>query len=254
MPQFENEVALVTGAAGGIGSAVARELATGGADLVLADADGSGVAEVAEVVAADTATETVGLEVDVRDPAAVGAMLDTTRERFGRLDVAVNNAAIAGEQAPLEDISEDGWATAIDVNLTGVWRCLKAELPLLRAGERGAVVNVASILGEVGFARSAPYTATKHGVVGLTKTAALEGASDGVRANAVAPGFTETPMLDASGVRDSEETADFVRDLHPQGRFGDPAEIAAGIAWLCSPAASFVTGTTLPIDGGYLAR
>ena len=254
MPDFTDEVALVTGAAGGIGSAVARALAADGASIVLADIDEAGVEGLADDLAAQFDVEAVAVPVDVTDADAVAAMVETTDERFGRLDVAINNAAIAGEQGRLDEISEAGWHEAIDVNLSGVWRCLRHELPLLRAGERGAVVNVASILGEVGFARSAPYTAAKHGVVGLTKTVALEGASDDVRANAVAPGFTRTGMLDAAGVRDDERTAEFVRGLHPQERFGEPGEVAAAIAWLCSREASFVTGATLPVDGGYLAR
>lgn len=250
---LDDAVAVVTGGAGGIGSETAHQLADAGASVVVADVDESGAAETADSICS-AGGEATAVGADVTDPAAVEAMVATAVDTYGSLDVAVNNAAVVGERAPVGEYQESEWARVIDVNLSGVWRCCKHELPAIAADGGGAVVNVSSVLGRAGYRFASAYVAAKHGVVGLTRTAAQEYADDGVRVNAICPGFTETSMLEESGVRANERTESHVRGLHPVGRFGTPAEIAAAITWLCDPAASFVTGVALPVDGGYLSR
>ncbi len=173
-------------------------------------------------------------------------------EKFGSLDIAFNNAGIEGVWAPIVRQSEEDWDRTIDINLKGVWLCLKYEIrQMLKQGGGGAIVNMASIIGLIGSAGVAAYSASKHGVIGLTKTAALENAKSGIRINAVCPGFTETPMADrifrAPAVRKQ------VLSCHPIGRFGKPMEIAEAVVWMCSDRASFMTGQSLVLDGGFLA-
>jgi NAD(P)-dependent dehydrogenase (short-subunit alcohol dehydrogenase family) len=173
-------------------------------------------------------------------------------ERFGRLDIAFNNAGIEGVQAPIVRQSEEDWDRTIAINLKGVWLCLKYEIrQMLRQGGGGAIVNMASIIGLIGTAGVAAYSASKHGVIGLTKTAALENAKSGIRINAVCPGFTETPMADR--IFRAPAVRKYAVDCHPIGRFGRPAEIAEAVVWMCSDRASFMTGQSLVLDGGFLA-
>ncbi len=253
MTEFDG-VALVTGGAGGIGGQVARTFGAAGAAVVVADVDADGARTTADAVDSETPGSGAAVEADVTDADDVAAMVETAVERYGRLDAAVNSAAITGEQKSTVEYPEDDFERVVDVNLTGVWRCLKHELAQMHRQESGAVVNVSSVFGMAGY-RSAPaYTAAKHGVVGLTRAAAQEHAEAGVRVNAVCPGFTRTSMLDETGVTASERAREHVEGLHPMGRFGEPAEIADAIVWLCSDAASYVTGTALPVDGGYLSR
>lgn len=251
MDSFTDEVALVTGGAAGIGRDVALALGEAGAAVVAADIDGDGAEATATCVDRETPGTATAVETDVADEDSVAALVETTVETYGGLDVAVNNAGITGEQAFVGEYDSGEFERVLDVNLFGVFYCLKHELAAM---DEGSIVNVASVLGQVGFERAAAYVAAKHGVVGLTKTAAMEYADRGVRVNAVAPGFTDTGMLDDAGVTASEGTEAYVRGLHPMGRFGESGEIADAIRWLCSDEASYVTGAVLPVDGGYTSQ
>ena len=256
---LRDQVALVTGAASGIGLATAHAFARAGARVVLADRSADALPGAAAAVAADAggADRVAHIAADVsRDP-EVRAMVAHTVATFGRLDVAVNNAGIEGTLAPTADQSDDDWDRVVAINLTGVFRCMRAEIAALRAhGNGGAIVNVSSILGQVGFASAPAYTAAKHGVLGLTRTAALELAAERIRVTAICPGFIETPMVMERGVHLAGNAAGYAQAaaLHPLGRLGTADEVAEAIVWMASPAASFVTGTALAVDGGYLAR
>ena len=196
------------------------------------------------------------MRADVSSAADVRAMVAYAAETFGGLDYAFNNAGIEGTLAATADYPDEVWQRVLAVNLTGVWLCMKHEIPALRARGGGAIVNCASILGLVGFASAPAYTAAKHGVLGLTKTAALELAAEGIRVNAVCPGFIETPMVMERGVRLGSDRAAYTQTaaLHPMNRLGRSEEIASAVLWLCSEGASFVTGTHLLVDGGYVSR
>ncbi|MFJ4877005.1 SDR family NAD(P)-dependent oxidoreductase [Streptomyces sp. NPDC088745] len=247
--EFAGRTALVTGAASGIGREVARRLAEAGAAVVVADHNEQGARETAEaLVAAGGRAAAVG--VDVTDPASVRAAVDFTVKKFGGLHLAVNNAGIAGATAPTGEYGIEDWQRVIDTNLNGVFYSLRYELPLILASGGGAVVNMSSILGTNGFAGSPAYSAAKHAVVGLTKTAAVEYASRGVRVNAVAPGFIDTPLL--RGGDDAQR--DHLISLHPQGRLGTAEEVAELTLFLLSDRASFVNGSYHLVDGGYAAR
>ncbi|WP_226013396.1 glucose 1-dehydrogenase [Halomicrobium salinisoli] len=248
---FESETAVVTGAASGIGRKTAERFAAEGANVVVSDVDADGGRETVERIESDGGTATF-VETDVSDGGDVEAMVAEAVDAYGGLDVAVNNAGIEGETDPLAEVPEDAWDRVVDINLKGVWLCLKHELPELVAGGGGAVVNVSSIAGLVS-AGGVPYVASKHGLVGLTRVAATQYAADDVRVNAVCPGVIDTPMVDRAGDADPGAIEQFV-GMQPLGRMGTPEEVANAIVWLCSDEASFVTGTAYPVDGGYLAQ
>jgi NAD(P)-dependent dehydrogenase (short-subunit alcohol dehydrogenase family) len=205
---------------------------------------------VAKTIASDGG-EAVAVRVDVADAASVEAMIASAVERFGGLDIGVNNAGIGGPMAPTGEYPLDGWRAVMSVNLDGVFYCTREEIRAMRERGGGSIVNMASILGSVGFANSVAYVSAKHGVLGLTKNAALEHATDGIRVNAVGPGFIRTPLVESA--MDADALA-FLESLHALGRLGASEEVAELVGWLASDAASFVTGSYYPIDGGYLAR
>lgn len=247
--EFEGKAALVTGAASGIGLAIARRLAGGGAAVVVADYDEDG----AQLAAGELETAGGRAEpfvVDVTDPESVREAVRFTTETYGSLDLAVNNAGIGGPSLPTGEYDVAAWNRVIATNLSGVFHGLRYELPVMAEAGSGAIVNMSSILGTNGFAGSPAYVAAKHGVVGLTKTAALEYAARGVRVNAVGPGFIDTPLL--------RETDNPMRDrlisLHPQGRLGTAEEVAEVTAFLLSDRASSVQGSYHLVDGAYSAQ
>lgn len=252
-----SEVALVTGAGSGIGRASAMAFAERGDAVVVSDIDEPAGRETAEVIAA-SGGEAAFIRVDVTDEADIKALVDFAVERFGGLDYAHNNAGHGGSPTSLLDYDRSEWDRLVSLNLTSIWLCLKYEIPAMLARGKGAIVNTASTFGMVGVRGMCAYVATKHGVVGLTKAAALEHADQGVRVNAICPGATRTPQLEQFFAElsdgDVEAAAGDYIAREPIGRLGDPKEIAAAVMWLCSDDASFVTGHPLVVDGGWLAQ
>ncbi len=253
--EFEEKVALVTGGSSGIGRATALTFAREGARVVIADVVDAGGEETVRMIK-DLGGDAHFVRADVSKSADARLMVEETIDRFAALDVAVNNAGIEGKLAATADYPEKAWNRVIDVDLKGVWLSMRYEIPEMLKGGGGSIVNVSCVLGVVGFAQAPAYTAAKHGVIGLTKVAAVEYAAQGVRVNAVCPGFVETPMVMERGMAagsDPEVHREIV-GLHPIGRLGRPEEIAEVILWLSSGAASFVTGHALMADGAYTAR
>jgi len=246
---FEDKVAMVTGAGSGIGAAIARRFAEEGAKVVVGDLKEGAAREVAAEIER-SGGRAVAVQQDVGDPASVEKSVEFALDKFGRLDVAVNNAGITGDLAPLTDYSLEGWNKVIAVNLSSVFYGMKYEIPAMLRSGGGSIVNIASILGSVGSANSAGYNAAKHGVVGLTKTAALEYSKDGIRVNAIGPGYIDTPLLQAL----DRQVYDGHVGLHPIGRLGKPEEVAELALFLASDKASFVTGSYHLVDGGYTAQ
>lgn len=255
MPNFEFDdcVAVVTGGSTGIGRATAEAFAEAGAAVVIGDVNNKEAETTVESICEDGG-EATAVHADVTDAAAVEAMTETALDEYGGLDFAFNNAGIGGDQAKTADYSEEGWQRVLDVNLTGVWRCMREQLPRMIEDGGGIVVNNASILGKVGFETAPAYVAAKHGLLGLTKTAALEYAGENVRVNAVCPGFVDTPLLEQGGLTTDEEMRGQIEGLHAMNRLGTPEEIADAVCWLCSDGASFTTGAALDVEGGYLSR
>lgn len=250
---FAGKVALVTGSASGIGRAVAVAFAAAGAKVVVSTgANVSGGEETVRSIL-ESGGEATFIRADVADPSQVAALVDGSVATFGRLDCAVNNAGITGPTVPTADLADDEWDDIIGVNLKGVFLCLKHEIRhMLVQGDGGAIVNVSSVAGLVASRINPAYCASKHGVVGLSRKAAMDYAAHGIRVNAVAPGLIETPMVERLHGGDPARLATMTA-LEPVGRLGRPEEAAAAIVWLCSPAASFVTGIAMPVDGGFLA-
>jgi NAD(P)-dependent dehydrogenase (short-subunit alcohol dehydrogenase family) len=245
MYELSDTVALITGAGSGIGRATAERFAKEGASVAVADIDIEAGKETVRRI-----TENGGIasfiEVDVGEPSSVATMVETTVEKYGQLDYAVNNAATGNTPSPVTDITEDDWDRVIDINQKGVWAGMKNEIPALLESGSGAIVNVASLAGIRGSPGRTPYSASKHGVVGLTKSAALEFADEGIRVNAVCPTIVDTPALRSM----TEEEQEAIISNVPMGRPAEPSEVANAILWLCSNQASFITGQVLPIDGG----
>ncbi len=251
---FENQVALVTGAASGLGLATAKAFAEAGAAVVLADWDEKEVQSAAKGLS-DRGHKTLAVRCDVSDDAQVEAMMNQTVSTFGRLDAAYNNAGVQGVLAETADSPREDYDRVMGVNLRGVWSCMKFELRKMREQGSGAIVNCSSLGGLVGGNQRGTYHAAKHGVIGFTKSAALEYATRGIRVNAICPGMIHTPMFDkmiAEG--QGEELNAMLKANVPMGRMGRPEEIADAVLWLCSSAASYVTGQSISVDGGYVMR
>ncbi|MFD2571179.1 SDR family NAD(P)-dependent oxidoreductase [Spirosoma soli] len=243
------KTALVTGAASGIGKAIALLYAQHGANVLVSDIDAEkGQVVVEQIKGMDVQSHFV--LADVGDPAECQRLVHDVVNRYGRLDIACNNAGIGGELNTVADYSLEGWQKIININLNSVFYCLKYQLAQMVKQGHGAIVNMASILGQVGTPNSPGYVAAKHAVVGLTQTAALENASKGIRINAVGPAYIDTPLLTALPYEARQQLI----NLHPIGRLGKAEEVAELVLWLSSDKASFVTGSYYPIDGGYLAQ
>ena len=250
--RVENKIALVTGGGSGLGRATVQALAREGAKVLVADLNLESAHETVTMVA-ETGGEASAFAMDVTIAAQVEAMVQTTVERYGRLDCAFNNAGIPGKVGTsVIDYEEEDWDRVIAVDLKGVWLGMKYELKQMLKQGSGVVVNTASIAGLVGLVGSSPYVASKHGVVGLTKTAALEFAQQNIRVNAVCPGVFRTPLVEKI-IAELPEREELYLSAQPIGRMGRPEELAEAVVWLCSDAASFVTGHAFPVDGGYVA-
>lgn len=243
------KVALVTGAGSGIGREAALFYAKNGAHVIVSDMNEAGGLETVDKIKA-VGGDARFIKADVSSPEENERLVAKTLEAYKVLDIACNNAGIGGESNPVGDMSIEGWKKVIDINLNGVFYGMHYQIPAMLTQGKGAIVNIASILGQVGFMNSSAYVAAKHGVVGLTKNAALEYSAKGIRINSIGPAFIKTPLLNQI----DEATMNMLVSLHPIGRLGDPKEVAELIVWLSSDKASFVTGSYYAIDGGYLSQ
>ena len=251
--RFDGRTALVTGGASGIGREAALLFAERGARVAVADLSADGAARTAETIR-ERGGEAIGVRADVTRADEVAAMIETTVASFGGLDCAINSAGTATfVRTRTHEFEEEEWRRVIDVNLTGVWLCMKLEIARMIDGGGGAIVNLSSIYGLVAAAGTAAYTASKHAVAGLTKTAALDYAKQNIRVNALGPGYTRTAMVEGV-IAHKPEIEDWFVARTPVGRMGTPREVAEAGVWLCSDAAAFVSGVILPVDGGVVAR
>lgn len=253
MKKLENKTVFITGGLSGIGKACAIAAAREGANIAIADlkSDKSGII-MKEIIRENS--KAVFIECDVSVYKQVESAIQLVIKTFSSIDVALNNAGIGGEANKVGDMSEEAWLKVININLNGVFNCMKHELMQMSKQKKGVIVNMSSILGKVGFANSCHYVAAKHGVIGLTQSAAIEYATEGIRINSICPGFIETPLLTNAGIVKNSDIHNFIINLHPVKRLGNPEEVAAGFIFLASDDSSFITGTSLEIDGGYLAQ
>lgn len=248
---FENKVAVVTGASFGIGQATAVAFAQRGAKVVVADWIEDKEEQTLKQIRA-AGSDGLFVQCDVSKSAEVKAMIDKVIAAYGNIDFAFNNAGIEGNTSPLHECSEENFDRTIGINLKGTWLCMHYEIQQMLKQGKGVIVNCSSVAGLVGFAGLPVYVASKHGVIGLTKTGALENAKSGIRVNAVCPGVIHTAMIDRITGKDQDVEKQYVA-IEPIGRMGESAEIAEAVVWLCSDAASFVTGHALAVDGGFVA-
>ncbi|MEQ6120744.1 SDR family oxidoreductase [Reichenbachiella sp. MALMAid0571] len=247
---FKDKVALVTGGSFGIGRATAIAFAQRGAKVVIVDWVKD--EETLNAIKKEGG-KAIFIKCDVSSEKDVKKMVEKAVSAYGQIDFAFNNAGIEGGQGITADCTRENWDKVIGVNLTGVWLCMKYEIPQMLKSGKGVIVNTASVAGLVGFQGIPAYVASKHGIVGLTKTTALEYAKQGIRVNVVCPGVIKTPMIDRFTGNDKVVEQQFM-DMEPVGRLGDPEEVAKAVLWLCSDAASFVTGIAMPVDGGWVAQ
>jgi NAD(P)-dependent dehydrogenase (short-subunit alcohol dehydrogenase family) len=247
---LKDKVALITGAGSGIGREIAYQLGAQGARVVVSDIDDRGGNETVARLR-DRRTDAIFVHADTSKAADNEALVAATTKAFGGLDIAVNNAGIGGPQATVGEYPLDGWDKVIAINLNGVFYGMRYQIPAMVSRGGGSIINIASILGAVGFRSSSAYVAAKHGVVGLTQTAALEYGPQKIRVNAVAPGFVRTPLVEKSLSPDALKT---LASMHALGRLGETPEVAELVTWLASDRSSFVTGAYIPVDGGYLAQ
>ncbi|WET76549.1 SDR family NAD(P)-dependent oxidoreductase [Amycolatopsis sp. QT-25] len=245
--------AFVTGAANGIGEAVVARFLRGGYRVAMVDLDADRL-HAARKKADPTGERVIEVVADVRDEQSVRAAVAATVEEFGRLDAAHNNAGVTSSGPNTHELDLKAWQHTLDVDLTGVWLCMKYQLPVLLQQGTGAIINTASIAGHIGYRNAAAYAAAKHGVVGLTKTAAIEYAPHGIRVNAVSPGPVQSDMLDASFARRGAAVRDWYYASSPTGRFASLDDVAHAVHWLASEEASFITGHCLSVDGGWIAQ
>ena len=243
---LSGKVAVVTGGASGIGEACVRQLYAEGASVLIADLREEPARELAESLG----DRAIATQVDIANHDSCEAMVALAVKRFGRLDIAVNNAGISSPPVSIVDLPVEDWRRILSINLDGQFLCLKAEMRAMATSGGGAIVNIASVMGAVAVAGASAYVASKHGLVGLTKAAALEGAPLNIRVNAVGPGFVETPLLQKA----TRDRIDEVAAMHALNRIARPEEIASAVCFLASDGASFMTGTYYPVDGGYLTR
>ena len=249
--QLEGKVSLITGGGSGIGKASALAFAREGSKVVVADVNVDGGEQTVRLIQ-DTGGEATFVRADVSISSDVSDMVSHAVQTYNRLDCAFNNAGVSGGPGRVHEYTEENWSRVLNINLTGVWLCMKYEIIQMLNQGGGAIVNTASVMGLVGGSRSPAYGATKHGVVGLTKTAAVDYAREAIRVNAVCPGYIRTPMIE-QGVLLDPGGEERVVSRHPMHRLGTPEEIAEAVVWLCSDAASFVTGHAMTVDGGYVA-
>ena len=247
---FKNKVVIVTGGSFGIGRATAIAFAKKGAKIVIADWKEN--QETMDLIE-NLGGEAIFVKCDISKDSNVKSLVEKTIDKFGRLDYAFNNAGIEGTSASIQNCTEENWDKTISVNLKGIWLCMKYEIPEMIKQGKGVIVNTSSVAGLVGFQGLPAYVASKHGIIGLTKTAALECAKLGIRVNAVCPGVIQTAMIDRLTGK-TEEAIEQFTELEPVGHFGQPEEIANTVIWLCSDDASFVTGVAMPVDGGFVAQ
>lgn len=249
---MKDKVVLITGSAAGIGKSTAKLFAGQGSKVIVSDIqEEEGSKTVSEIE--DLGGQAIFIKCDVADKQEVKELVEKSIEKYGRLDFGVNNAGIEGENEKTANCTEGNWDRIMDINLKGAWLCMKFEIEQMLKQGSGAIVNVSSVAGLVGFAGTPAYTASKHGMLGLTKTAALDYATSGIRVNAVCPAVIRTPMIDRVTKEDNEALKSF-ESMHPVGRLGEPKEVAEAIYWLCSDKASFITGAAFPIDGGFTSR
>ncbi|PQJ12341.1 short-chain dehydrogenase [Flavipsychrobacter stenotrophus] len=253
MKKLEDKTIFITGGLSGIGKACAIAAAKQGANIVIVDMKSATTDNAMEEIKREN-SKAIFIDCDVSVFAQVQAAVEKVVSTFGALDVALNNAGIGGEPNKIGDMTEQQWLKVININLNGVFNCMKHELAQMSKQKKGVIVNMASILGKVGFATSSHYVAAKHGVIGLTQTAALEYATEGIRINAICPGFIDTPLLSNAGITDHSDVKHHIIDLHPIKRLGKDVEIASGFIFLACDESSFMSGTTMEIDGGYLAQ
>ncbi len=250
MKQLEHKVAIVTGGGSGIGKSIAIIYAKQGAQVCVADVNEEGGRQVVAEIKADGG-EAFFIRTDVGKPEDNQKMVEATVEKYGALHIACNNAGISGAQSLIGECDPEAWDKTIQINLSGVFYGMRYQIPEMLKEGGGVIINMSSILGQVGFETAGAYVASKHGLIGLTKNAALEYTSQGIRTVAVGPGFIHTPLVDNNF---SAEQLEGLRQLHPIGRLGEPDEVAELVLWLSTDKASFMSGAYIPVDGGYLAR